>query len=142
VRQKEWKSTGSCVYSHWYHIVWSTKYRKKVLLNRIDETAKKLFADICDKHGYELAEQEVMPDHIHLFVSIPPAESVATAVKKLKGASARLLFLAHPEIKNRLWGGHLSNPSYYSGTAGKVSAETIKRYIESQKQNADTDDKS
>lgn len=73
---------------------------------------------------------EVQPDHIHLFVSIPPATAVSDAVKKLKGTSARKLFLRYPELKKQLWDGHLWSPSYYVGTAGNVSAETIRHYIE------------
>ena len=138
MKHKEWKSTGNCVYNTWYHLVWSTKYRRKVLVAPIDEAAKKLFQEICQTHGYEVQGMEVMPDHVHLFFSIPPAEAVAVVVKKIKGASARLLFLQFPELKKRLWDGHLWNPSYYVGTAGAVSSETIKRYIENQKEHADT----
>ena len=74
---------------------------------------------------------EVQPDHIHLFVSIPPATSVADAIKILKGSTARKLFVKFPELKKQLWGGHLWSPSYYVGTAGNVSSETIQKYIES-----------
>lgn len=63
-------------------------------------------------------------------ISIPPADAVATAVKLLKGITARQLFVRFPELKQSLWGGHLWSPSYYVGTAGNVSAETIQRYIE------------
>ena len=142
MKQESWKSTGNCVYTIWYHIVWSTKYRKEILLSPIDEKLKKLLEEICKENKYGLEAQEIMPDHIHLFLSIPPAESLAVAVKKLKGISARLLFIAYPEMKQQLWGGHLWNPSYYVGTAGTVSSETIKRYIASQKQNANSNDNS
>jgi len=54
-------------------------------------------------------------------------------IKALKGVSARFLFKEHPELKSQLWGGHLWNPSYYVGTVGHISEETVKRYIESQK---------
>jgi putative transposase len=77
---------------------------------------------------------EIQPDHIHLFVSIPPAMAVADAVKILKGTTARKLFhklfQRHPRLKSRLWGGNLWSPSSYVGTAGNVSAGTIQRYIE------------
>lgn len=85
---------------------------------------------ICAERGWPVIFKEIQPDHIHLFVSIPPAIAVATAVKVLKGVTARRLFQKFPAIRNRLWGGHLWSPSYYVGTAGHVSAETIRRYIE------------
>ncbi len=88
-------------------------------------------------HGYEVKGLEVMPDHIHLFISVPPARAVAIAVKLIKGASARVLFVRLPGLKKRLWGGHLWNPPYYVGTAGHVSSETIQRYIERQEKVAE-----
>lgn len=73
---------------------------------------------------------EIQPDHIHLFLTIPPAIAVANAIKVLKGTTARELFLEFPRLKKGLWGGHLWSPSYYVGAAGNVSAETIQHYIE------------
>ena len=86
--------------------------------------------NICLKHDYRLLSLEIQPDHVHLFISFSPALSIATVVKILKGSLARKLFLEFPELKKQLWGGHLWSPSYYVGTAGNVSAETIRRYIE------------
>ena len=83
-----------------------------------------------NQFGMRLVEFSVQPDHIHLFVSIPPAIAVANAVKVLKGVSARHLLQRFPALKKRLWGGHLWSPSYYLGTAGTLSATTIERYIE------------
>ena len=54
----------------------------------------------------------------------------ADAIKILKGSTARKLFVKFPELKKQLWGGHLWSPSYYVGTAGNVSSETIQKYIE------------
>lgn len=85
---------------------------------------------ICAERGWAVISKEIQPDHIHLFVSIPPAIAVADAVKVLKGVIARLLFQRFPALKKRLRDGHLWSPSYYVGTAGNVSAETIRRYIE------------
>jgi putative transposase len=77
-----------------------------------------------------MISREIQPDHIHLFLSIPPAIAVADAVKVLKGITARRLFQRFPALKKRLWERHLWSPSYYAGTAGNVSAEIIRRYIE------------
>ena len=72
MKHNTWKSTGNAVYLTWYHLVWSTKYRRKVLTDSIAETAKAALLDICGKQGYEVRAIEVMPDHIHLFISIEP----------------------------------------------------------------------
>lgn len=82
----------------------------------------------------------VMPDHVHIFLSAPPAVSPAIIAKVLKGASARRLFRAFPPLRHRRWGGHLWTLSSSVGTAGHGSAETIKRYIEGQKTDAAADD--
>jgi putative transposase len=94
-----------------------------------EETGAMLDA-ICAERGWPVISREIQPDHVHLFVSIPPAIAVADAVKVLKGITARRLFQRFPALKKRLEGGHLWSPSYYVGTAGNVSAETIRRYIE------------
>jgi putative transposase len=133
MRKAEWKTSGNAVYNTGYHFVWSVKYRRQVLRAPIDPTVKEILAEICQEKGYELWGMEVMPDHIHIFVSAPPRISPAEIARFLRGSSARYLFQCHPELKRWLWGGHLWNPSYYVGTAGHVSAETIQKYIENQK---------
>ena len=67
---------------------------------------------------------------MHVFLSFPPVVSISIALKKLKGITARKLFLEFPNLKKELYKGGLWSPSYYVGTAGNVGAETIKRYIE------------
>jgi putative transposase len=89
-----------------------------------------MLEQICAERGWPVISKEIQADHIHLFLSIPPALAVADAVKVLKGTTARWLFARIPALKKRLSGGHLWSPSYYVGTAGNVSAETIRRYIE------------
>ena len=76
---------------------------------------------------------EIMPDHIHLLVDCKPQLKLSDAIKVLKGNTARWLFLAHPEIKKQLWGGHLWNPSYFVATVSDRSLEQVKAYINSQK---------
>jgi putative transposase len=80
----------------------------------------------------EILAVDVQPDHIHLVVSFPPPMSIANAVKLLKGISARQLRLIFPELRKRTRSDRLWAPSYYVGTAGHVSADTIRQYIEAQ----------
>lgn len=133
MKKEAWKSTGTAVYNINYHFVWSTKYRRQVLLPPIDETLKEAITALCIEHSYDLLTMEVMPDHVHVFLSAPPKVAPAVIAKVLKGSTARILFVKHPELKAKLWGGHLWNPSYYVGTVGQVASETIRQYIESQK---------
>ena len=85
---------------------------------------------LCKESGWPVISKEIHPDHIHLVVSIPPAIAVANAVKVLKGTTARWLFQRFPSLRKQLRGGHLWSPSYYLGTTGKLSADTIRRFLE------------
>ena len=120
----------NCVYQIAYHVVWCVKYRKPLVIGLISQRVDELISEICSEHKWVVISKEVQPEHIHLFVTISPATSIATAIKKLKGITARKLFIEFPDLKKELWGGSLWSPSYYVGTAGNVSAQTIKKYIE------------
>lgn len=120
----------NCVFQVAYHVIWCTKYRKQILVEKIADYVHDLLNKICEENNWPMITVEIQPDHIHLFLTIPPAIAVANAIKILKGTTARKLFLEFPQLKKGLLGGHLWSPSYYVGTAGNVSAETIQRYIE------------
>ena len=99
------------VYSLQYHIVWCTKYRKPVLTGGLDDEIKRYLAEISKQYQFTITAMEVMPDHIHLLVDCKPQFMPSDMIKILKGNTARWLFLAHPELKKDLWGGHLWNLS-------------------------------
>jgi len=126
------RKTSSSVYNINYHFVWCPKYRKKILKKEIKEFTEEILRTICLSKGWELLEIEVMPDHIHLFISTPPYESPTGIIKVLKGTSAIRIFKQFSGLKKDLRKGHIWSPSYYVGTAGKVTTETIKRYIQNQ----------
>lgn len=81
MKKNTWKSTPNAVYEINYHFVWSTKYRKPVLVPSVDKTLKEIFIQTVKEHGYELLGMEVMPDHAHLFLSAPPAVSPAVIAR-------------------------------------------------------------
>lgn len=120
----------NCVFQVVYHVVWCTKYRKQVLVGEVAKYVGDLIGEICKGNDWAVITLEIQSDHVHLFFTFPPSISVATAIKILKGTLARKLFLQFPKLKLKLWDGHLWSPSYYVGTAGNVSAKTIKHYIE------------
>jgi putative transposase len=126
------KHTIGCVYQTAYHLVWRPVYRRNVLQEPVKSTLDQLLRTIARQKGMEVLALDVQPDHLHLFVSFPPAMSIAEAVKLLKGISARQLRLIYPELRKRTRSDRLWAPSYYAGTAGHVSAETIRKYIEAQ----------
>ena len=122
------------VYSIQYHIVWCVKYRYKLLYGQIDQDLQNLLRKIAEDKGINIMEMESDKDHIHLLIDCKPQHYIPDIVKALKGVSARLMFKMHPELKKRLWGGHLWNPSYFVATVSENTEEQIKRYIQNQKQ--------
>lgn len=122
------------VYSLQYHIVWCTKYRRKVLKDGVDEECKALLLSLAEEYNFEILAMEVMPDHIHLLLNTTPQFCIPDMIRIMKGGIARKLFMTHPEIKEQLWGGHLWNPSYCIVTVSERSREMVEHYIESQKE--------
>ncbi|MBT9142802.1 MAG: hypothetical protein DDT29_01198 [Dehalococcoidia bacterium] len=121
------------VYQIAYHVVWCTKYRKPVLTSDVAAALKELLLKIAEDGGFTIEKLEVMPDHVHLFITAGPTHLPADMVKSLKGVSARFLFKKRPQLKQCLWGGHLWNPSYYLATVGSISEDAVRKYIENQK---------
>jgi putative transposase len=121
------------VYSLQYHIVWTTKYRKSVFIGTIEQDVKNHLIETLKSLDMGILAMEVMPDHIHLLVDCKPQLRLSDAIKILKGNTARWLFLKHPEVKEKLWGGHLWNPSYFVATVSDRSLKQVTDYINSQK---------
>ena len=117
-----------------YHVVWSVKYRRKILKRKVESYLKIIVQDIAKEKGFTVQLFECgNGEHVHCFITAPPKLSVTIIVKYLKGITGRKLYQQFPEIKEKLWNGQLWNHSYYCETIGSVSEENIKRYIEHQK---------
>ena len=92
-----------------------------------------LLRSLADQFDMQIEEMEIMSDHVHMLVDASPKHSISSIMKGLKGVSARMLFMHHPEIKQKLWGGHLWQPSYFAVTVSERSEEQIRHYIQHQK---------
>ncbi|AAK41701.1 IS200/IS605 family transposase [Saccharolobus solfataricus] len=124
----ELKSTRHTKYLCNYHFVWIPKHRRNTLVNEIAEYTKEVLKSIAEELGCEIIALEVMPDHIHLFVNCPPRYAPSYLANYFKGKSARLILKKFPQLnKGKLW-----TRSYFVATAGNVSSEVIKKYIEEQ----------
>lgn len=112
-----------------YHLVWCPKRRKKVLVDKIKDRLEQIVNNKAGELDTEILAFEIMPDHVHLFVSAYPTLSVDKIVKGFKGISSRLLRKEFPSLLKlpSLW-----THSYFASTAGNVSSATIQKYIESQ----------
>lgn len=119
------RSSRHSKYNLNYHIVWIPKYRKNVLVEEVKERLEPIIRRIAEDKGLEIIAMEIMPDHLHIFISAPPKQSPALLVNWLKGISARVYnHRFTPKIK---W-----TRAYYVGTAGTVTTETVRKYIEEQ----------
>ena len=114
-----------------YHIVWCTKYRRKVLTDIIQTKLKSLILEKASELDYKIEALETMEDHIHIFVQASTKDSVHRIVSQLKGYTSFKLRDEFIELKSRL--PCLWTRSYHAGTIGHVSEETVKKYIENQK---------
>lgn len=113
-----------------YHIVTAPKYRYDIFNDpEIKSACEQIFREIAKEYGFTIYELKVMSDHLHLFAGFKPNSSVSQVVKLFKGISARRLFQEFPQLKKRLWGGHLWSRGKFYRSVGNVTADTIKHYI-------------
>lgn len=115
-----------------YHLTYNTKYRKKVLVGEISKRTAQIIKRIAAEKDCQIKEIKVMPDHVHLLISIPPQYKISEIIRQIKGASSYYLFREFPEIKTNLSKGHLWAPSYFVRATGNVTIGTIRKYIENQ----------
>ena len=114
-----------------YHLVWTPKRRKPILVGDIAKDCDKLIHEKCDEKGWKILELAIQPDHIHLFVQAFPENSPSEIIKECKGVTSYFLRKKYPAVLKKL--PSLWTRSYFVATAGNVSAETIQKYIEAQK---------
>lgn len=126
-----YSASKTCVYNLGYHLIWCTKYRRNVLSPKIELRLKELIRKKAEEIEVEIVEMETMPDHIHIFVKSKPTYSPHFIVQQFKGYSSRILREEFAELRSRL--PSLWTRSYFCVSIGCISADTIIRYIENQK---------
>jgi len=114
-----------------YHIVFTPKYRRKITYYELREDIQKIIKDLCKWKGVEIMEGHMMPDHIHLLVSIPPKMSISQFMGYLKGKSAMMIFDRHANLKYKYGNRNFWATGYYVSTVG-LNEKTIKKYIQEQ----------
>ena len=120
-----------------YHIVWTTKYRYRVIVGKIAERARKLVIQSCNSMNVNIIKGSIGKEHIHLLVSCPPSLSVSKLVQQLKGKTSRTLQIEFKELRKRYWGRHLWASGYFCRSVGTVTRNIIKEYIENQEDEYD-----
>ena len=127
----KYTTTKTTIYACEYHIIWATKYRRSVLSPEIQERLKALIFEQQETYQYVVREVESMPDHVHLLASISPSVSLTSVIRKIKGYTAKVLRAEFPTLQRRL--PCLWTRSKFVASAGNVTLEVLKQYIENQK---------
>ncbi|WP_293735563.1 IS200/IS605 family transposase [uncultured Phascolarctobacterium sp.] len=118
-------------YSYWIKIVFTPKYRRKIIYNQYREDLIEIFKRLCSYKGVEIIEGHMMPDHVHMLLSIPPKIAISTFVGYLKGKSALQMFDKHANLKYKFGNRHFWAEGYYVSTIG-LNEATVKKYIAEQ----------
>lgn len=126
--------TNSLSHTKWmckYHIVFTPKYRRKIIYNQYKESVRDILRQLCSYKGVEIIEGHLMSDHVHILVSIPPKMSVSSFMGYLKGKSALMMFDKHANLKYKFGNRHFWAEGYYVSTVG-LNEATIAKYIQEQ----------
>lgn len=134
---------NSLSHSKWmckYHIVFIPKYRRKIIYHKLREDIKKYIKDLCKWKGVEIIEGHMVPDHVHLLLSIPPKISISSFMGYLKGKSAMMIFEHNGELRYKLDRRNFWATGYYVSTVG-LNEATIRKYIKEQENEDIIEDK-
>ena len=137
---QNYRKTSHTTYDCKYHIVWITKYRKRVLEGLLAERVRDLLRQICKENEVEIIKGHVSKDHIHLFVSVPPHLAISKLVQYLKGKSSYKIMQENKQVSKMFWGRHLWGRGYFVATSGNITDEVIMEYIKNQDENEDSGD--
>jgi putative transposase len=121
-----------CVFNMHVHLVFVTKYRRKVFTKQQLDYMQTIFSDVCENFETELVEFDGEKDHVHLLVNYPPKVAISKLVNSLKGVSSRMLRKEFDSIHRFYWKGMLWSPSYFAGSCGGAPIDIVKQYIEQQ----------
>lgn len=126
-----YNTNNNIAYDCKFHVVWTPKYRRKVLTGKVSSRLAEIIEQVCNERDAELIEYEVMTDYVHVLVGIDPQYGIHRLVKQIKGRSSRLLRNEFPKLKSQL--PTLWTNSYFVATVGGAPVEVVKQYIENQK---------
>ena len=132
MEKSRYRKTAGSVSNLNYHFVWCPKYRKPVLVDGVAKRLKALLYEKAEALGVKVGGLEIMPDHVHMFITASPTDAPQHFINQFKGYTSRVLRQEFRHLRSRL--PCLWSRSYYVGAAGNISADVIQRYIESQKE--------
>ena len=114
------------------HVVWTPKYRKRVLLGQVSIRLRETLRQICLEQNINILSGKISVDHVHMFLSYRPSLSLSKCVQYLKGSSSRILLSEFSHLRKLYWGRHLWARGYLGVSSGNITDELIQKYIEEQ----------
>ena len=125
------RHTAHARFDLWYHLAWSTKYRKHIWVDEAKrESVKRLFRKIAGKYDMDIGVIELLSDHIHLTLTAPPRIAPGRAAQILKSVSTKAIFAWYPELRRTYWGGELWSAGYFVRSVGPgLTKEQVDKYI-------------
>lgn len=123
-----------------YHVVFIPKYRRKTLFGAIRKELGELFHDLARQRECKIEKGHIMPDHVHMLISIPPKYSVSQVVGYIKGKSAIQIARRFMKKERNFTGYHFWARGYFVSTVGR-DEETIRLYIQNQEKVDATEDR-
>ena len=127
-----WWRGGHTFHRNLYHIVFVPKYRRKVLHRKLAQRLSLLWYECCRMNRWYIHELQILPDHVHMLIQIPPKVSIATAIQYIKGGSSKVIRKEFPELQEFLWGDSLWQDGYFSETVGRANETIMRDYIRKQ----------
>ena len=122
------------------HIVWIPKYRKPVMVGIVAERTRDILRQIAMEHELHIISGKVAKNHIHMFVSHRPTQSISKIVQYLKDISSRVLLQEFPYLQKQFWGKHLWARGYLAVSSGTITDKMIQEYIDQQEGEQVADD--
>jgi REP element-mobilizing transposase RayT len=114
-----------------YHIVFAPKFHRKIIYKQIKADVARILSELCKRKDIEIIEAEACPDHVHMFVRIPPKYSVSEVMGYLKGKSSLMIFERHANLKYKYGNRHFWCRGYFVDMVGKNAAK-IAEYVRNQ----------
>jgi putative transposase len=132
IKMSRFKKMSHSIWHCTYHIIWTPKYRYRILKGKIKQEVYNCIRSFASQKGCVVKELNVQEDHVHLLIMVPPKLSISTIVGILKGRTAIRIFQKYPQLKQKLyWGNHFWSKGYCVDTVG-LNEEMIRKYVKYQ----------
>lgn len=122
------------------HLIWIPKYRKRILTGQVAIRTRELIRQVCAELEVHIISGKIASDHVHIFISYRPNQSISNIMQRIKGISSRILLQEFPHLRKQFWGKHFWARGYCGISSGNITDEVILAYIEDQEGSAIEDE--